>query len=186
MPAAPAKPKRQRRPPTTRKRDRDDASRVGPRQWAAIEAELRGDAPAAIWAALGVSRSQWYRWHDPALYPHFVAELNRARRDRAGAAADLFAAEMAEMVSGTASALRVLRMLFESDEIEPRDRIRASAEYARAAGNALALAGFAKLQPASEVEVKPEEDAQVTGMARVLTDMRTLAELDPKALEPQS
>lgn len=177
------------------------AKRLTDKQWRAIDLELRGTPPADIQAEVGISRSQWYRWHDPVEHPAFVTELYRQRIDRTVAVTETMAAEQRRQAQGVNDVLEAMRMIaldlrpFYDKEgklegimpagYEARDRIRAAEAFVRGVHGQLELAGFKPPEPPKPVEeVKPVEQ---TGIGRMLQQMRELADKEgASVLEPSA
>lgn len=159
--------------------------KLTPRQWKAIELELEGTRPEAIWThpEVRTTRASWYRWHDPGKSPAFCAQLLKARRAGLERAQAEWVAEVTSAIADQRAAREVLRGLAADKTLQPRDRIRAAAELGRLGKEVAASALAVKLPVLVEEQ---GEVAETGGLARVFADMAVRSAEAPAALEPQS
>jgi len=132
-----------------KKRERPDTvGKLSVLQTRVLRDELAGEMThAEIRAAHNVPKSTWQRWHDPIKCPHYAGELERGRGEMFSEAAETARSQIRRILRWRSSALEVLAEMSADTVLEPRDRIRAAAELARACVSALLASGFVPPQP---------------------------------------
>lgn len=138
-------------PPKPRrlKRERPDTlGKLSIQQSRALADELRAEMThAEIRRKHGIPKSTWYRWHDPTQCPEYVGALEQGRGEAFAEASEAARSQVRRLLKMRESAFTVLEAMAGDDTLEPRDRIRAAAELARAVVSALLSSGFVPPSP---------------------------------------